>query len=95
MKKLILATAAGVLAIAAFSTAASAESVVIQTAVGEPYTTYYYGAPPAYVGQPPVYYQPGYVEYYRRWPSNYYDRRHYHREGDWAYWAARHHNGRW
>jgi len=40
---------------------------------------------PVYVA-PPVY-APGYVEYYHRYPSQYYDRRGHHRHDDWAYWA--------
>ena len=40
---------------------------------------------PVYVA-PPVY-APGYVEYYHRYPSQYYDRHGHHRHDDWSYWA--------
>ena len=74
MKKIIILSSAMCLL---FSYSANAQVAVT---FGEPL----YLAPPVYY--PPPVYAPGYVEFYHRYPSQYYDRWH-HRHNDWAYWA--------
>jgi len=78
MKKLLIISAAALCVLA--SSSAQAE---VSVAIGVPLFA------PAPVYYPPPVYDPGYVDYYHRYPSQYYDRRYHHRHDDWAYWNHR------